>query len=245
MAPLPTLLGLPFKLAGRPGHRAAASAWPARRALLAAGGSAWLHLTPTSAQQSTSLTACPAALPRLPTLPTLLTPPKHAPSPSLQDARDFGSDGYSLRVQHKFSRHIKLLICVTLYNEDQETLGKTLLGICEVRWGEGWRAGWGACSQGMAQHSANIQFKRKACAASGHGTPAWVALGGAVHCPQCRPGPPSSRFGTAPPAPVLQNLEVLYRQYGRDGNKHGLDWQEVRGRWLCAAAAAAAAPLSR
>lgn len=26
----------------------------------------------------------------------------------------------------------------------------------------------------------------------------------------------------------LQNLEVLYRQYGRDGNKHGLDWQEVR-----------------
>jgi chitin synthase len=20
---------------------------------------------------------------------------------------------------------------------------------------------------------------------------------------------------------------VLYRQYGRDGNKHGLDWQEV------------------
>ncbi|PSC74218.1 chitin [Micractinium conductrix] len=71
-----------------------------------------------------------------------------------EDARDFGSDGYSLRVQHRFSRHIKLLICVTLYNEDQETLGKTLLGICE-------------------------------------------------------------------------NLEVLYRQYGRDGNKHGLDWQEV------------------
>lgn len=55
----------------------------------------------------------------------------------LQDARDFGSDGYSLRVQHKFSRHIKLLICVTLYNEDQETLGKTLLGICEVRWAGG------------------------------------------------------------------------------------------------------------
>lgn len=71
-----------------------------------------------------------------------------------EDARDFGSDGYSLRVQHKFSRHIKLLICVTLYNEDQDTLGKTLLGICE-------------------------------------------------------------------------NLEVLYRQYGRDGNKNGLDWQEV------------------
>ena len=51
---------------------------------------------------------------------------------SLQDARDFGSDGYSLRVQHKFSRHIKLLVCVTLYNEDQDTLNKTLLGICEV-----------------------------------------------------------------------------------------------------------------
>lgn len=25
----------------------------------------------------------------------------------------------------------------------------------------------------------------------------------------------------------MQNLEVLYRQYGRDGSKHGLDWQEV------------------
>eukprot|EP00887_Chlorella_sp_A99_P006915 scaffold2.g6915.t1 len=71
-----------------------------------------------------------------------------------EDARDFGSDGYNLRVQNRFSRHIKLLICITLYNEDQETLGKTLLGICE-------------------------------------------------------------------------NLEVLYRQYGRDGNRHGLDWQEV------------------
>lgn len=29
------------------------------------------------------------------------------------------------------------------------------------------------------------------------------------------------------PPTLLQNLEVLYRQYGRDGNKHGLDWQEV------------------
>jgi chitin synthase len=56
----------------------------------------------------------------------------HCAPSATQDARDFGSDGYSLRVQHKFSRHIKLLICVTLYNEDQETLGKTLLGICEV-----------------------------------------------------------------------------------------------------------------
>lgn len=60
-----------------------------------------------------------------------------------QDARDFGSDGYSLRVQHKFSRHIKLLICVTLYNEDQETLGKTLLGICEARGGSGAGGGEG------------------------------------------------------------------------------------------------------
>ena len=38
-------------------------------------------------------------------------------------------------MQNKFSRHIKLLICVTLYNEDQDTMGKTLLGICEVSWG--------------------------------------------------------------------------------------------------------------
>jgi hypothetical protein len=68
------------------------------------------------------------------------------PPPAIlpQDARDFGSDGYSLRVQHKFSRHIKLLICVTLYNEDQDTLGKTLLGICEVRLRRGWP---GTCTQ--------------------------------------------------------------------------------------------------
>jgi hypothetical protein len=30
------------------------------------------------------------------------------------------------------NRHIKLLICVTIYNEDQDTLRKTLMGICEV-----------------------------------------------------------------------------------------------------------------
>lgn len=71
-----------------------------------------------------------------------------------EDARDFGSDGYSLRMQHRFGRHIRLLICVTLYNEDADTLNKTLSGVCE-------------------------------------------------------------------------NLEVLYRQYSRDGNRHGLDWTEV------------------
>ncbi|KDD74358.1 chitin synthase, partial [Helicosporidium sp. ATCC 50920] len=71
-----------------------------------------------------------------------------------EDARDFGADGYSLRMQHRYGRHIKLLICVTLYNEDVDTLKKTLNGVCE-------------------------------------------------------------------------NLEVLYRQYSRDGSRHGLDWTEV------------------
>ena len=75
----------------------------------------------------------PSLLPwRAPPTPPCCSPILPLPAPPPQDARDFGSDGYSLRVQHKFSRHIKLLICVTLYNEDQETLGKTLLGICEV-----------------------------------------------------------------------------------------------------------------
>ena len=36
---------------------------------------------------------------------------------------------------------------------------------------------------------------------------------------------PAPTLALLPPVP--QNLEVLYRQYGRDGNKHGLDWQEV------------------
>ena len=40
----------------------------------------------------------------------------------------------------------------------------------------------------------------------------------------CPANPPAPEPCTAP---VPQNLEVLYRQYGRDGNKHGLDWQEV------------------
>ena len=47
-----------------------------------------------------------------------------------EDARDFGIDGYTLRIQ-RMDRRIKLLICVTLYNEDQDTLRKTLVGICD------------------------------------------------------------------------------------------------------------------
>lgn len=47
-----------------------------------------------------------------------------------EDARDFGIDGYTLRLQRE-DRRIRLLICVTLYNEDQDTLRKTLLGICD------------------------------------------------------------------------------------------------------------------
>ena len=43
--------------------------------------------------------------------------------------------------------------------------------------------------------------------------------------------PPAATCSHLHPAwlapPTLQNLEVLYRQYGRDGNRHGLDWQEV------------------
>lgn len=117
-----------------------------------------------------------------------------------QDARDFGTDGYSLRVQHKFSRHIKLLICVTLYNEDQETLGKTLLGICEVG--------------------------RRARLLLGGGALLWLLLLLAPAAAAQAQWPRGSRpHPSCYPPP--QNLEVLYRQYGRDGNKHGLDWQEV------------------
>lgn len=47
-----------------------------------------------------------------------------------EDPRDFGIDGYTLRLQRE-DRRIRLLICVTLYNEDQDTLRKTLLGICD------------------------------------------------------------------------------------------------------------------
>ena len=47
-----------------------------------------------------------------------------------EDPRDFGVDGYTLRLQRE-DRRIRLLICVTLYNEDQDTLRKTMLGICD------------------------------------------------------------------------------------------------------------------
>jgi chitin synthase len=49
----------------------------------------------------------------------------------MQDARDFGVDGYTLRLQ-RMDRKIKLFICVTLYNEDYDELRKTLVGICDV-----------------------------------------------------------------------------------------------------------------
>ena len=54
------------------------------------------------------------------------------PSPASQDARDFGVDGYTLRLQ-RMDRKIKLFIVVTLYNEDYDELRKTLVGICDVR----------------------------------------------------------------------------------------------------------------
>ncbi len=47
-----------------------------------------------------------------------------------EDPRDFGVDGYTLRLQRE-DRRIRLLVCVTLYNEDQDTLRKTLLGVCD------------------------------------------------------------------------------------------------------------------
>lgn len=49
----------------------------------------------------------------------------------MQDARDFGIDGYTLRLQ-RMDRNIKLFICITLYNEDQDELRKTIQGVCEV-----------------------------------------------------------------------------------------------------------------
>lgn len=35
------------------------------------------------------------------------------------DPRDFGTDGYTLRMA-RYRRKIKLLVCITLYNEDFE-----------------------------------------------------------------------------------------------------------------------------
>ena len=54
-------------------------------------------------------------------------PPAHHP----QDARDFGVDGYTLRLQ-RMDRNIKLFICITLYNENYDELRKTLMGVCDV-----------------------------------------------------------------------------------------------------------------
>jgi hypothetical protein len=61
-----------------------------------------------------------------------------------EDARDFGVDGYTLRLQ-RMDRKIKLFICVTLYNEDYDELRKTLVGICDVSAAGGcaWRPGTG------------------------------------------------------------------------------------------------------
>ena len=80
-------------------------------------------------------------------------PPCPAPP---QDARDFGVDGYTLRLQ-RMDRKIKLFICVTLYNEDYDELRKTLVGICDVsaagrrlgRAARGW-LGWGGIPRGPA-----------------------------------------------------------------------------------------------
>lgn len=117
-------------------------------------------------------------------------------------------------MQHKFSRHIKLLICVTLYNEDQETLGKTLLGICEVR--SQLAAGGRGGGQGAGPVGSGVRARPARLAAS----LATLQAHPPSHPLPCLPLPPLL------PRP-MQNLEVLYRQYGRDGNKHGLDWQEV------------------
>lgn len=60
-----------------------------------------------------------------------------------QDPRDFGVDGYTLRLQ-RMDRRIKLFICITLYNEDQDTLRKTLMGVADVREGTPGGVGPGA-----------------------------------------------------------------------------------------------------
>ncbi len=66
--------------------------------------------------------------------------PPPLPGTVPQDARDFGVDGYTLRLQ-RMDRKIKLFICVTLYNEDYDELRKTLVGICDVSCGQSWWRG--------------------------------------------------------------------------------------------------------
>ncbi len=68
------------------------------------------------------------------------------PTP-LQDARDFGIDGYTLRLQ-RLDRQIKLFICITLYNEDQDTLRKTIMGVCDVSSGRVCARGRKGCEIG-------------------------------------------------------------------------------------------------
>lgn len=47
------------------------------------------------------------------------------------DCREFSFDGYTLRVT-EMGRKISMLVCITLYNEGQEELDRSLLGVCEV-----------------------------------------------------------------------------------------------------------------
>lgn len=47
------------------------------------------------------------------------------------DCREFNFDGYTLRVT-EMGRKISMLVCITLYNEGQEELDRSLLGVCEV-----------------------------------------------------------------------------------------------------------------
>lgn len=120
-----------------------------------------------------------------------------------QDARDFGVDGYTLRLQ-RMDRKIKLFICVTLYNEDYDELRKTLVGICDVSaaGGRAWRPGTGG-RRGLPMEGVGFTACRNvdmpACATATALLPTasnplpWLVL--------CRAGHPA-----APPLCVLLGL---------------------------------------
>ncbi len=114
-------------------------------------------------------------------------------------------DGYTLRLQ-RMDRKIKLFICITLYNEDQDTLRKTLMGVADV-------------STLVTPNAAGCQ--QRILLPLPHGLPAlgWYSR---LFCLEA-----SCRHNLNMPSLSLQNLEVVYSQYLEKDGRRGLDWTEV------------------
>ena len=87
-----------------------------------------------------------------------------------------------------------------------------------------------SCSSASPSTMRTRRRSARRCSASARcaARPPACPLGWRTPCSARLPhGPHPCSPTLIPCTPVPQNLEVLYRQYGRDGNKNGLDWQEV------------------